>query len=627
MTAFSDFAVHGYEVIKELGHNLEGGRFTYLAERLDDNAHVVIKYFLFPRKADQFSVWDKDYKNEIAMLSDLKNPRIPKLLENFELTDGSRGLVLEYKSGKTLAVRRSYSPDEIKTIITQILETLVYCQEEKIPDIIHKDIKPSNILVDLSANPLQVSVVDFGIARRGRVELGVTTMVQGTEGYIAPEQRLRKALGKSADLYGLGATIIYLLRSDLQQPEQITELIDTRNTIHFQNKEVSEFSLPFLKWLDRLVQPEPEERFASAKDALKALMPLYVKRVPEVKFFKDGAEFDPSKDVLEFKAIKLGEKLVQTITIFNPIPETFLEGHWEVAPHPNDPPHTPDNHAWISFDPTELRSNETVCNITVNTKKLSSNSQFIRQINCVCKNSSSQDNLVSIQVTTSKLVEFKHQFSYLSLLAIMGISALVSWLVIQTLVFATACVLLSINPPSMLIWPSNISFTSGMVLGPLLILIVILQAFFLLLGAFGFHIFSLSGTYPTLLMSFIGQILVMIAGASCTWGLVIWPPIIAQIFKGISTFISEVQEDGSFVNLINTVAFLTGITFSVYHIFNYFDPLNARQYLISFPINQIFYIVTGILIITIIYPYFKYYQETNHIRQKEKMGGLIKSDR
>ena len=290
MTSFPDFSAHGYQVIEELGANLEGGRFTYLAKRLVDHVHVVIKHFLFPRKVDQFSVWDKDYKNEIAMLSDLKNPRIPKFLENFELTDNSRALVLEYKSGQTLAVRRSYSPVEIKTIITQILETLVYCQEEKIPDIIHKDIKPSNILVDLSTNPLQVSVVDFGIARRGRVELGVTTMVQGTEGYIAPEQRLRKALGKSSDLYGLGATIVYLLRSDLQKPEDITELIDTRNTINFQNKEVSEFSLPFLKWLDRLVQPAPEDRFPSAKDALKSLMPLYVKRVPEVQIFIDGEE-------------------------------------------------------------------------------------------------------------------------------------------------------------------------------------------------------------------------------------------------------------------------------------------------------------------------------------------------
>ena len=45
MSALSDFVGHGYQVIKELGHNLEGGRFTYLAKRLADNVDVVVKQF------------------------------------------------------------------------------------------------------------------------------------------------------------------------------------------------------------------------------------------------------------------------------------------------------------------------------------------------------------------------------------------------------------------------------------------------------------------------------------------------------------------------------------------------------------------------------------------------------
>ena len=400
MTSFPDFSAHGYQVIKELGYNLEGGRFTYLAKRLADNVDVVIKHFLFPRKVDQFSVWDKDYKNEIAMLSDLNYPRIPKLLGNFELTDESRGLVLEYKSGLTLAVRRSYSPDQIKTIITQILETLVYCQEERIPDIIHKDIKPSNILVDLSTNPLQVSVVDFGIARRGRVELGVTTMVQGTEGYIAPEQRLRKKLGKSSDLYGLGATIVYLLRSDLQQPEQITELIDIRsNTIHFQNKDVSEFSLPFLKWLARLVQPVPEDRFPNAKDALHSLLPLYVKRVPEVNFsLNNFGSFDPNKDILEFKATKLGEKIVKEITLSNYVPETILEGKWEVLYH------TQDTNDWIRVSNPSFKNNREVCLIIVDTGKLIAQASGKRQI-LLHSNTSDMNHTFTIIVKTAPIPE------------------------------------------------------------------------------------------------------------------------------------------------------------------------------------------------------------------------------
>ncbi len=54
MTAFPDFAAHGFQVIKDLGHNLEGGRFTYLAIQLADNTQVVIKQFQFSKGAG----WD-----------------------------------------------------------------------------------------------------------------------------------------------------------------------------------------------------------------------------------------------------------------------------------------------------------------------------------------------------------------------------------------------------------------------------------------------------------------------------------------------------------------------------------------------------------------------------------------
>jgi hypothetical protein len=72
-----------------------------------------------------------------------------------------------------------------------------------------------------------------------------------------------------------------------------------------------------------MVQPRLKERFVNAKSALETLKPLYVIRIPE-------AEFD--KSVLNFTAVRLGEKLAQTITVSNPISETILEGKWEVEP-------------------------------------------------------------------------------------------------------------------------------------------------------------------------------------------------------------------------------------------------------------------------------------------------------
>jgi len=65
MTGFPDFAAHGYQVTKELGHNSEGGRFTYLAKRLADNIQVVIKQFQFSKGAgwDGFKAIDREMQS------------------------------------------------------------------------------------------------------------------------------------------------------------------------------------------------------------------------------------------------------------------------------------------------------------------------------------------------------------------------------------------------------------------------------------------------------------------------------------------------------------------------------------------------------------------------------------
>jgi hypothetical protein len=120
-----------------------------------------------------------------------------------------------------------------------------------------------------------------------------------------------------------------------------------------------------------MVAPDPSKRFADAKIALESLKPLYVVRVPEIQF---------DKSTLKFKASSLGEKITQNITISNQVPETILEGYLEVAPHPNDPPHIPDNHAWISISQQKIQGNCTQCSITVDTSKLWAESQGSRQL-------------------------------------------------------------------------------------------------------------------------------------------------------------------------------------------------------------------------------------------------------
>ena len=364
MISSPDFAAHSYQVIKELGHNLEGGRFTYLAKRLADNTQVVIKQFQFSKSAG----WDgfRAIEREIQSLQGLNHRGIPKYLDKFE-TDNGYCLVTEYFPADTLAVGRSFTPDQIKQIAVQLLEILVYLQE-RMPPVIHRDVKPENILVD---NNLNVYLIDFGFARVGSGSVAMSSANAGTFGFMAPEQIRNLKLTNASDLYGLGLTLICLIGA--------IRSTDIGNYIDFSNQldrskidpKLKGCSFTFMKWLDQMVAPDPSKRFTDAKTALKGLQPLYVTRYPSVEI---------SKSSLEFKATSLGEKLTQTITLSNSTPETILEGRWEVEPHPNDPPHTPDSHAWISFSPKQFKGNQRECQIIVDTSKLIAQGRGTRNV-------------------------------------------------------------------------------------------------------------------------------------------------------------------------------------------------------------------------------------------------------
>lgn len=134
---------------------------------------------------------------------------------------------------------------------------------------------------------------------------------------------------------------------------------------------LSAYSLRFVDWLEKVVQPDPKDRYPDAEAAFNAFKPLYVKRVPEAIV---------SSSVVEFTASKLGERITQTLMVRNNVPETVLEGWWEVAPHPSDPPHTPNSHAWISFGSRKFSGNANECSIVVNTDKLMAGKVYNRKI-------------------------------------------------------------------------------------------------------------------------------------------------------------------------------------------------------------------------------------------------------
>ena len=385
MPSYPDFSANGYQIIEELSHNVQGGRVTYKAIEIITQTPVIIKQFRFANSDDWNSY--KAIEREIKVLQGLNHPGIPKYLNRFDPGDGLC-LVQEYINAQPLSTSRSFNPEEIKSIAIQLLEILVYLQDERIPPIFHQDIKPENVLVD---DKTQVYLIDFGLARISSNTMALSSMMGGTMGFIPPEQIRNLKPTEASDLYSLGATLICLITR--------TKSIDIGNLVDFDTNKftfkerVPKFSFRFIQWLEKMVEPNPANRYQNAKLALEALQPLYVMRVPEVSL---------ETTELEFIAEKVGERITKNFIINNNIPETTLQGNLSVYPHPNDPPHTPDSHAWIRCFPQQFEGNNVHCQITVDTSKLRANKHYQREL-VLHSNATEVTYSLKIKVKTAKL--------------------------------------------------------------------------------------------------------------------------------------------------------------------------------------------------------------------------------
>lgn len=473
------------------------------------------------------------YDEEIQALKGLKHPNIPYFIESFQLQDNSRCIALEYKRGKTLAESRSFSPDEVKNISVLLLEILVYLQDQ-VPSIKHRDIKPENILVEDVNNSLEVHLVDFGFARIGDGEAKTfSSMIKGTFGFMAPEQFRNKNLSNSSDLYGLGATLICLLTGT--KSSEIDRLTDDYNYIKFK-KLVPGSSLLFIKWLEKMVEPDPNQRYPNAKTALKELKPLYVRRVPEAVI---------SSTVLEFRATKLGEKISQNIRVTNSIPDTVLEGIWGVVSHPNDFRDVRESHLWISFNSSKLSGNSVECKVVVDTSKLMASKTYKRQI-ILNSNGLMETQIINLIVHTDSLpVEVKtppYWFILLSFISPLLVSAIpiIIWACISPLLstydnYANAHSLSNFNSKDLIIYGAiGGPITLGLIVLSFAFFIIILIPLFWLACSSCFtpnclncnNLNSSGGVLTAMIQGFFCSLI----GASVTWGSPIWVPSTLSIF-------------------------------------------------------------------------------------------------
>jgi serine/threonine protein kinase len=193
-----------YRIVRKLGAG--GMADVYLAEDQELGRRVAIK-ILNGRHAndDQFI---ERFRREAKNAAALNHPNIVSIYDRGEAED-TYYIAMEFLDGrslKELIVGHGQAPIKVAVeYARQILSALRFAHRH---GIVHRDIKPHNVLVDREG---RVKVTDFGIARAGASQMTETGSIVGTAQYLSPEQAKGGEVDQRSDLYSLGIVLYELL--------------------------------------------------------------------------------------------------------------------------------------------------------------------------------------------------------------------------------------------------------------------------------------------------------------------------------------------------------------------------------------------------------------------------------
>lgn len=200
-----------YSLLDQVGR----GGFGVVYKALDTQALeiVAIKQINLRSLTPQETIEATDsYNREIALLSDLSHPGLPRIHDRFTEPDHWY-VVMDFIDGETLEQYlsrlgpRSLQPGDVISLGLQLCDVLGYLHARE-PAIIFRDLKPANIMLASNGHCM---LIDFGIARRFKPGKAADTIPLGSPGYAAPEQYGKAQTTPKADIYSLGAVLHQLL--------------------------------------------------------------------------------------------------------------------------------------------------------------------------------------------------------------------------------------------------------------------------------------------------------------------------------------------------------------------------------------------------------------------------------
>ena len=256
--------IRDYQVLRTLG--IGGMGTTYLAVPQKNGVAASRQVLVLKEMNADMSKIPKAqelFEREARVLASLNYAGIPKFFDFF-VEDGKKCLVMEMIHGQDLEkivfAKGPVLMNQAIEWMIQTCEVLNYLHDRD-PPVVHRDIKPANLMVRTLDR--RIVVLDFGAVKEIGTPLGTCI---GAPDYTAPEQNRGEPLTQS-DLYGVGATLIFLLTGE--SPQKFVQLkgqgyrfnLDGDPRIAPELREV----------IDRATEPKPSDRYQTAVELAQAL--------------------------------------------------------------------------------------------------------------------------------------------------------------------------------------------------------------------------------------------------------------------------------------------------------------------------------------------------------------------
>ncbi len=260
--------IGNYRIEEELGRG--GMGVVYRATELTTDNVVALK--VLSREFALDPAYVKRFKREVEALGKLNHPNIVRIHDVGE-DQGTHYYAMDFVDGRSLDdVLNAGERLDIGRALDLAIDVAVALGHAHNVGIIHRDIKPGNILIDRNGKP---KLTDFGIARLTyATRMTRTGDIVGTPEYMSPEQSKGAPVGKSSDVYSLGAVIYELLAGkvpfegasslNIIQKHQYEEPENVKNL----NRAVPE---GLARVVMKMLAKDPKVRYKSAEQAATAL--------------------------------------------------------------------------------------------------------------------------------------------------------------------------------------------------------------------------------------------------------------------------------------------------------------------------------------------------------------------